>query len=69
MIESPLLQKMFAKSRQQSILTVLKARFGTLPPDLTKHLQDILDQEKLTTLLVLTAQCPDIQAFCEALLS
>jgi hypothetical protein len=69
MIESPLLQKMFAKCRQQSILAVLTARLGTLPPDLTKHLQDILDGEKLTALLVLAAQCPDFQAFCEALLS
>jgi hypothetical protein len=69
MIESPLLQKLFATSRQQAILAVLKARFGTLPPDLTKHLQDILDEKKLRQLILLAALCPDIQAFREALLS
>jgi hypothetical protein len=69
MIESPLLQKMRAETINKVTLKVLKARFGTVPRDVTRHLQAILDEEKLTDLGVLAAQCPDLQAFREALLS
>jgi hypothetical protein len=40
-----------------------------VPRDVAKHLHDILDEEKLTDLGVLAAQCPDLQAFRKALLS
>lgn len=69
MIESPLLQKMIAETLHKGILAVLKARFGTVPRDVTRHLQAILDEEKLTDLNVLAAQCQDLQAFRDGLLS
>jgi hypothetical protein len=69
MIESPLLQKMIAGALHRIILALLKARFGTVPRDMVKRLQGILDQEKLTALNVLAGQCRDLKAFREALLS
>jgi hypothetical protein len=35
----------------------------------TRHLRDILDEKKLRQLNLLAVQCPDIEAFREALLS
>jgi hypothetical protein len=69
MIESPLLQKMRAETLHKGILAILKARFGSVPRNVAKHLRDILDEEKLTAVIVLAAQCPDLEAFREALLS
>jgi hypothetical protein len=69
MIESPLLLKMRAGVLHKGILAVLKARFGTIPGSITKQLQGILDEEKLTNLNVVAAQCPDLEAFRDALLA
>jgi hypothetical protein len=69
MIESPLLQKMIAESRHEGILDLLKARFGTVPRDVTRHLREILDDKKLRRLNVLAGQCPDLQSFREGLLA
>jgi hypothetical protein len=69
MIESPLLQKMMANRVHDVIRAVLKARFGAVPRDVTRLLQDVLDDKKLTALSVLAAQCPDLEAFREALLA
>jgi hypothetical protein len=69
MFESPLLQRMLAEAVHKAILAILKARFGTVPRGVTKLLQGILDDKKLTSLTVLAAKCPDLQAFREALLS
>jgi hypothetical protein len=69
MLESPLLQKMRAETIHKVILAALKARFGTVPRDVTKHLGEILDEEKLIALNVLAVQCPDLQALRDALLS
>jgi hypothetical protein len=69
MFESPVLQKWRAETLHKAILAVLKARFGAVPRDVTRLLRQILDDERLTTLTVLAAQCPDIQAFRNALLS
>jgi hypothetical protein len=69
MFESPLLQKMIADRIHKITLALLKARFGTVPRDVTRLLREILDEEKLTNLTVLAGQCPDLQAFREALLS
>jgi hypothetical protein len=69
MFESPLLTKMIADRFHKAIQQVLKARFGSVPRDVTRLLREILDEEKLVALNVLAAQCSDIQAFREALLS
>ena len=69
MIESPLLQKWFAERMHKAINEVLKARFGSVPRDVTRLLRQILDEERLTTLTVLAAQCPNMETYREALLS
>ncbi len=69
MFESPLLQKMIAERFHKGILAVLKARFGSMPRDVPRLLREILDEERLNTLNVLAAQCPNLDAFREALLS
>jgi hypothetical protein len=69
MIESPLLQKMRAETLQKAILALLKARFGSVPRDVRRLLDEVLDEDKLISLNVLAAQCPDIETFREALLS
>jgi hypothetical protein len=69
MIESPLLQKMLAETLHKGIRALLKARFGTVPRDVTRRLGQILDEERLIALNILAVQCPDLQAFRDALLS
>lgn len=69
MIESPLLQKMRAETLHQAILDFLKGRFGSVPRDVTRHLRNVPDEKKLRQLSVFAGQCPDLQAFREALLS
>jgi hypothetical protein len=69
MIESPMLQKMISEARHRDILAVLKARFGTVPRDVARHLGAVLDEDKLNKLVVLAAQCPELQVFREALLA
>ena len=63
MIESPLLQKMFAEKLQEVILDVLKDRFGTVPRDVTKLLRALIEEKKLRKLTVLAAKCPDLETF------
>jgi hypothetical protein len=69
MFESPVLQRFVARRFHEAVLDVLRARFGTVPRSITKHLREVLDEEKLRKLNVLAAQCPDLQAFRAGLLS
>jgi hypothetical protein len=69
MFESPLLTKMIAERFHKVITKVLKARFGSVPRDVTRLLRQVLDEEKLITLNVLAALCSDLEAFREALLA
>jgi hypothetical protein len=69
MIETPLLQKMRAETLHKPILAALKGRFGSVPRDVTRHLSAILDEDKLMQLVVVAAQCADVQAFRDAVLS
>jgi hypothetical protein len=69
MLESPMLKKMLAGAFHKGILALLKARFGTVPRNVVKHLHEILDEERLTALTVLAGQCQDLEEFREALLS
>ena len=66
-VESPLLQKLFAERIHSMILTILKDRFKTVPRDVTKILHKIVDEKKLTSLIVLAGKCRDINSFRDAL--
>jgi len=67
MIESPLIQEIVARSRQEAtqenVLKVLEARFGAVLPDTAVHLRAIADEQKLRDLLIRAALCPDLEAF------
>ena len=67
MIESVVIQRWQAEAIHRVILAVLTNRFKTVPRDVTKQLQTIRDEEKLTTLNVLAGNCPDLDGFREAL--
>ena len=69
MIESPLLQKMRAETRQDDVLAILKKRFTTVPREVTRLLRAVIDEERLQQLVVLAAVCPDMEAFRQALLA
>jgi hypothetical protein len=69
MIESPLLQKMLAERIHDLIFDSLKARFGTIPRDVARHLRAIIDDKKLRELNQVANNCPSMEAFREALLS
>jgi hypothetical protein len=69
MIASPVLQQLIAESLHEAILEALKARFGTVPREVTRPLRDILNERKLRKLNGVAAKCPDLEAFREALLS
>jgi hypothetical protein len=69
MFESPILYKMIAERSHKLILALLKARFGPVPRDVTKHLQGIIDHEKLEKLSVVAGTCADLAAFRESLRS
>jgi hypothetical protein len=69
MIESPLIQEIIAeakakaKAKQESILTILPARFGPIPAEVSTAVQAVYDLQKLTDLVIFLAQCPDLEAF------
>jgi hypothetical protein len=69
MLESPVLRKMVAEGIHKVILVLLKGRFGTVPRDVTRLLRQVLDERRLAALNLLASQCPDMQAFRDALLS
>jgi hypothetical protein len=67
MIESPLLQKMIAERLHDTILVILKDRFGTVPREVIRLLREVIDEKKLQQLAVLAGKCPDLEEFREAL--
>jgi hypothetical protein len=69
MFESQLLRKWFAERFHKAIEKILKARFGSVPRDVPRLLREVLDEDRLTDLTVLAAQCPNLEAFRDALLS
>lgn len=69
MFESPMLQRIQAETFHKAILAVLKARFGTVPQTVAQPLRAILGEKKLTALATHAAQCSDMEAFREELLS
>lgn len=76
MIESPLIQEIVEKAsakaaveaKQEDIETGLRARFGSLPRKVTKAIRKVDDKRKLSELVALAAQCPDLKTF-EAMLN
>jgi hypothetical protein len=69
MFESPVLQRFVAGRLHEAILAALKARFGTVPRDVTRLLRDVIEERRLLRLNGVAATCPDMAAFREALLS
>jgi hypothetical protein len=67
-IESPALQQWRAEAIQETIVEILKHRFGKVPRDVNKLLCAILDDKKLRKLSVVAAKCCDIEAFLDTLL-
>jgi hypothetical protein len=63
MIESPLIQEIIARTKQEDILQVLEGRFGTIPPDIAMRVKGILEEEKLRELVRFAARCTDLEAF------
>jgi len=69
MFESPVLQKIMAENLHDAIRGVLKSRFGAVPRDISQRLRGILQDKKLKRLNVVAANCADLEAFREALLT
>ena len=63
MIESPLIQEIVQETIQKNILRVLRARFRSVPEELESELQQVRNDETLSTLLDEAATCPDLDSF------
>ena len=63
MIESPLIQEIVAEAKHESILRVLRARFGSVPPKITNAVRGTQDDQQIDALLDWAALCPDLQGF------
>ncbi|WP_020470375.1 RpnC/YadD family protein [Zavarzinella formosa] len=69
--ESPLLErgrKMVADAativaKRESLISVLTARFGNLPVDLVKRLEQVANKDQLNDLIKISASCPDLESF------
>jgi hypothetical protein len=68
MIKSRLLEEYGARPTQDAILALLEHRFGTVPAAVTKALKGITKPKRLTELTIAAHECPDLDAFREALL-
>jgi hypothetical protein len=62
-IDSLLLRELAAETKQESILLVLRVRFGELPPEIPTRLGMILKPKRLRELIAHAATCPDLEAF------
>jgi hypothetical protein len=60
-------QEAAQQAARESIVAVLEARFGDLPPDLLKQIAAVVDQKDLKQLIRATGTCPDLDAFRERL--
>jgi hypothetical protein len=63
MIESPLIRELQAEVLHRAIGKLLKKRFKAVPADVTRRLQAILDEKTLIDLVVVAAECPDLETF------
>jgi hypothetical protein len=55
------------ETARQDIVTVLEARFGDVPRDLSEEIESVADAKQLRGLVRLAASCPDLDAFRRAL--
>jgi hypothetical protein len=73
MIESPLVREFVTEavtnSKQEDILTILRARFEAVPAETEARLRTVEDADQLKALLSFAALCPDLVAFQARLLS
>jgi hypothetical protein len=63
MIESPLIQEIVARTKQEAIMLFLEGRFGSVPVDVAMQVNEILEQERLRDLVRYAARCPDLEVF------
>ena len=57
------------ETARQDIVTVLEARFGDVPRDLSEEIESVVDAKQLRGLVRLAASCPDLDAFRNGLTS
>jgi hypothetical protein len=65
-----LLEQSYERGRQEgqlqvareNLLTVLESRYGSVPDDLRRRIEQITEPERLSRLLVAAATAPDIAA-------
>jgi hypothetical protein len=77
MIESPLLQEIIAEAEakghaqatREAILAVLLTRFGAVPAQLRRLLEERVDAERMADLLSLAVRCHDLEEFRTHLLA
>ena len=63
MIESPLIQELFADRLHKLITRILTERFGPVPQDVATALQTVQEEQRLDNLVIWADRCPDLQAF------
>jgi hypothetical protein len=67
MIESPLLEELFAditaETQRNAILEFLTARFTTVTPEIKSSLAKVTDSARLKELIHWAANCPDLNTF------
>jgi hypothetical protein len=68
-IDSPLIREMIAENTQNTILRVLRRRFGSVPLEVEGQLRKVVREKKLGTLIDEAVDCPDLEAFRARLLS
>jgi hypothetical protein len=68
MNESPLVQELLVKERQEAIEDFLAARFGQVPDELKKQLRAIERLKQLKKLTRVAAKCENLETFRQQLL-
>ena len=61
------LQKGLQKGRQDSVVQLLRARFGRVPPGIVEAVRSVASEKKLARLLKRAALCADLEEFSKAL--
>jgi hypothetical protein len=60
-------QEAACETARENLVTVLEARFGNVPRDLTDEIGSIGDAKQLKSLVRSAVACPDLDAFRDAL--
>jgi hypothetical protein len=69
MIDSPLIKELVAEKLQDAILDLLRARFGDVPPDLSKRLRTLRKEKRLLELNRAAALSSTLDEFRDRLLA